>query len=439
MPPQHGKSELVCRRWPAWLLGRSPAVKVIACTHTATLAEAHSRDVQRIIDSPAYRRLFPAVRLPAKDSAGGRYKRTDDFWELPQGGYFRAAGVGGAITGLRFDVGIIDDPIKSAHEAESPTMRESIWQWYTHDFLTRRSRDARIVVVMTRWHRDDLVGRVLRQEPGEWEVVKLPAILDGQEQHRDDPRQQGEALWPQFMPVEELDRQRRNDPRAFAALYQQEPTEAGGLEWPDSYFGDFLWLHEDRWPPSVDRWIMAIDPSRGRADAPGDYAAIVLVGHDRDKALLFVEADLAVCTPEETIRRALKLCEAYHPQWIAIESNQFHGLLERDFQREAIQRFGFRLPVWPILNTEPKVMRIRRLGPYLANRELRFRHRSPGCQLLVDQLRDFPVGTHDDGPDALEMALRILMNTAVAAPERAAVSISPSHGVLLADPWPKGG
>jgi len=431
MPPQHGKSELVCRRWPAWLLGRRPTLKLILCTHTATLAEAHSRQVQRLLGSPLYRLVFPEVQLPAGRGQAGRYKRTDEFWELPQGGYLRAAGVGGAITGLRFDIGIIDDPVKSWQEAESPAMREAVWQWYTHDFLTRRSRDARIVVVMTRWHRDDLVGRLLRQQADQWEVVQLPALLESANKHPEDPRSEGEALWPDFLSAEQLQQQRRNDPRAFAALYQQEPSEAGGVEWPDSYFGDWLWLDQSRWPPQVDRWVMAIDPSRGRTDAPGDYAAIVLLGHSHDKALMYVEADLAVRTPEATIRRALELWDQYRPVWIAIESNQFHGLLERDFQREAISRLGMRLPIWPILNTEPKLLRIRRIGPLLANRELRFRQQSPGCQLLVDQLRDFPLAAHDDGPDALEMALRILTATAVLTPERAAVRFAPPESVPL--------
>lgn len=422
MPPQHGKSELVCRRWPAWLLGRDPRRKIIACTHTASLAESHSRDIQRIIASETYRRLFPDVRLPGP-RGDVRLKRTDDYWELAQGGYFRAAGVGGAITGMRFDIGIVDDPIKSFEEAESPAMRERTWRWFTHDFLTRRSRDARIVVVMTRWHRDDLAGRLLRTEPGRWTLIELPALADAAPRHQGDPRREGEALWPEFLPREELEHSRRNDPRAFAALYQQRPSEAGGVEWPESYFGETIWLDADRWPPRCDRWIMAIDPSKGRTDAPGDYAAIVVVGHAADRGLLYVDADIEVRTPEETIRRALALFDHYHPQWIVVESNQYHGLFERDFQREAVRRLGIRVPIWPITNTEPKLLRVRRLTPYLANRELLFASGSPGCGLLVDQLRDFPVGDHDDGPDALEMAVRVLVQSSSAAPRRAAIRL----------------
>lgn len=419
LPPQHGKSELVCRRFPAWVLGKNPATRIIACTHTATLAEAHSRDVQRIMESPEYREIFPGIILPRRDRLPGRYKRTDDYWELPQGGYLRAAGVGGAITGLRFDLGIIDDPVKSREEAESPVYRQRIWEWFTSDFFTRRSREARIIVCMTRWHRDDLVGRLLRAADGEgepWEVVELPALCRADKRHPEDPRRPWEALWPAFLDEEALEKTRRQDLRAFAALYQQDPAEAAGTEWPPSYFGDWLWWEEDRWPPPVESWIMAIDPSRGRADLPGDDTAIVLLGVAPDRGLLYVDAEVEPRTPEETIRRAMQLYETYRPRWVIVESNQYHGFLERQMERESLARFGVRIPIWPIQNTEPKIMRIRRIGPYLANRELRFRP-TPGCRKLVDELVDFPLGEHDDGPDALEMALRLLLQTVVQRPE----------------------
>ena len=419
MPPQHGKSELVCRRFPAWVLGRNPALRIIACTHTATLAEAHSRDVQRIMESADYREIFPGVVLPGRESRlPGRFKRTDDYWELPQGGYFRAAGVGGAITGLRFDLGIIDDPVKSREEAESPVYRQRAWEWYTSDFFTRRARDARIIVCMTRWHRDDLVGRLLKQAEAEgeaWDLVELPALCREDRKHPQDPRSPGQALWPGFLDEDALEKTRRQDLRAFAALYQQDPAEAAGTEWPPSYFGDWLWWQEDRWPPPVDYWIMAIDPSRGRADLPGDDTAIVAVGVAQDRGLLFVDADIQPRTPEDTIRRALQLYEVYRPRWMVVESNQYHGFLERQLERESLSRLGLRIPVWPIHNTENKLMRIRRIGPYLANRELRFR-RNPGCRLLVEELEDFPLAEHDDGPDALEMALRLILQSVVAPP-----------------------
>jgi len=413
MPPGHGKSELVCRRFPAWMLGRDPKTRIIVTTHTATLAEAHSRDIRRIMGGHWYKCTFPQVALAPR---GSDYIDRESFWELPQGGYLRATGIGGAITGLRADVAIVDDPIKSREEAESERYRERVWEWFTSDLVSRLSERGRIVVCSTRWHRDDLVGRLLRGSAADWAVLSFPAIADERLSSPLDPRRPGEPLWPAFMDLQALEKLRLQDLRAFAALYQQDPVEAGGTEFPESYFGDWLWVGEDRWPPPATHWIMAIDPSRGRADSAGDYAAIVVVGVAPDRQLLYVDADIAVRPPEEVIRVAFSLYDRYRPLWVAIETNQFHGLFERLFERESLSRFGLRIPAWPIMNVEPKVMRIRRLSPYLAHRELRFRD-VPSCRMLVDQLREFPLGRYDDGPDALEMAVRLLTATAPMVPE----------------------
>lgn len=417
MPPGHGKSELVCRRFPAWLFGRDPATRIILVTHTATLAEAHSRDIRRILVDPWYQAVFPTTRFVHRPHD---CRDREDFWEWPEGGYLRATGVGGAITGLRCDVAIIDDPIKSREEAESEVYRERLWEWFTSDLYTRLSREGRVIVCSTRWHRDDLVGRLLRMSREDWRVLSFPAIATDKRDAVGDPRQPGDALWPDFLSTAKLLEIQRQDPRAFAALYQQDPAEAEGTEFPASYFGDWLWLGEDRWPPPVSHWVMAIDPSRGRSDSPGDYAAIVIVGVAPDRQLLYIDADIAVRPPEDLIRTALRLYDTYRPVWVAVETNQYHGLLERLFERESMQRYGIRIPAWPITNVEPKVMRIRRLAPYLAHRELRFRD-TPACRLLVEQLQEFPLGRYDDGPDALEMAVRILTSTAAFTPERQVV------------------
>jgi predicted phage terminase large subunit-like protein len=427
MPPGHGKSELVCRRFPSWVFGRDPQTRIILVTHTATLAEAHSRDVRRIVADRWFQIVFPNTKFADR---GVDCRDREDFWEWPEGGYLRATGIGGAITGLRADLAIIDDPIKSREEAESAVYRQRLWEWFTADLYTRLSRDGRIIVCSTRWHRDDLVGRLLRLSTEPWEMLCFPALAADTPGSAGDPRNPGEALWPDFLSREKLLEIRKQDIRAFAALYQQDPVEAEGTEFPESYFGDWLWLGEDRWPPIVSHWVMAIDPSKGRLDSPGDYAAIVIVGVASDRHLLYVDADIAVRPPEELIRRALELYDLYRPVWVAIETNQYHGLLERLFERESMQRFGIRIPAWPIMNLEPKIMRIRRLSPYLAHRELRFRA-TPHCRLLVEQLQEFPLGRHDDGPDALEMAVRILTATAAFTPERQTV---PWEGPIVL-PW----
>jgi len=413
MPPQHGKSELVSRRLPAYVLGRNPDERIIACAHTDALATAMNRDVQRIIDSDRYRVLFPKTRLSSrniKTTAFGAYRRTSNLFEIvgARGGY-RSAGVGGSITGLPCTFGIIDDPFKSREEADSPTHREKIWAWYTNDFYSRLGKDARVVLTHTRWHRDDLVGRLLRQQEDrqadQWEVIRLPAIATDQ-RHPDDPRMPGEALWPAFKTAEELDVIRRQDARAFQALYQQDPRGEGATEWPAELFGDYIWVDDSHWPQRFDVKVLAVDPSKGRQDRDSDYSAIVLLGVA--DGLLYVDADLERRPPHRIVHDTLLWCDRYRPDYVAIEANQFQELLVHEFERQCGEHFGLRWTVYRVFNTIPKAVRIRRLGQYIANRELRFR-RSPGSRLLVDQLMDFPHTSHDDGPDALEMAVRLIL------------------------------
>jgi predicted phage terminase large subunit-like protein len=406
---------------PALVLGVNPDARIIMAAHTAALAEANSRDVQRILESPAYQELFPQVRLPKRGfRQEGRYKRTDEHFELVgRSGYLRATGVGGAITGFGFDFGNVDDPIKSAEEAQSAVYREKIWEWFTRDFWTRRSAGARVVIVMTRWHREDLIGRILALEGrglGQWEYIRLPALAEeGITQDivppspPEDRRRPGEALWPELITAEELRQIQEADPRGFAALYQQQPTEAGGVEWPPEYFGPWLWVPQEEWPRREDFSVLviAIDPSRGREDAASDYAAIVWAGLHRQSELVYIDADLAVRPPTATLDRTLDLWDQFRPDLVAVEVNQFQLLFAQELERRVKAGFSVRLPIVHISNYLPKLLRLRRLGPWLAAKELRFAQ-TPGAKLIVDQMRQFPQGAHDDGPDALEMALRVI-------------------------------
>lgn len=417
MPPRHGKTELVSRLWPAWMFGHHPDMRVIACSHTADLSAANCRDVQRIIESAGYRGIFSGTRLPsdraAVAAAGRAYRQTMDVFQIVgHGGVYRSAGVGGPITGHGFDIGIIDDPFKNREEADSATIRDRVWEWYTSTFHTRREPGASIVVISTRWHRDDLVGRLLRQQDNrqadQWDVVTLPAIAtepvaDG------DPRQPGESLWPERFGLDDLEKIQAQDPRTFACLYQQDPGAAGGTEWPAELFGDFLWVDEGHWPAKFDVQVVAVDPSKGRQDRSGDYSAIMSVGVAG--GMVWVDADLERRPPHKIVSDTLLWCDRVKPDYVAFEANQFQELLVHEFERACGAHFSLRWPVYKITNTIAKQVRIRRLGQYIAARELRFR-RSPGSRLLVDQLMDFPFAEHDDGPDALEMAIRLILELA---------------------------
>ena len=237
MPPRSGKSELVSRRLPAYLLGRNPDTTIIAASYGKDLASRMNRDVQRIIDDARYRKLFPKTALYGKavrSSAEGVYLRNSDVFEIVgKTGYYMSTGVGGAITGMGAHVAIIDDPIKNRKEADSETFRNAIHDWYTSTLYTRLTPDGRLLLTVTRWHEDDLAGRLLTlmktdPEADQWEVVELPAEAE-EPIPTYDRRKAGEALWPSRWDKKKLETTKRViGSRNWNALYQQRPAPASG-------------------------------------------------------------------------------------------------------------------------------------------------------------------------------------------------------------------
>lgn len=233
MPPQHGKSELVSRKLPALALGKNPDLRIIHGSYNADLARDMSRDVKRIMQSPEYRTLFPGTRLgSAKDD---EVNMADQFDIVGRDGSYRAAGVGQGIAGKSMQLGIIDDPIKSRAEAESDAYRRHVWNWYTGDFHTRSMGDqTSIVLIQTRWHEDDLAGRLIKQSredprAEQWRVVSFPALPESlAELSPGDPRGVGEALWPARFSREWLLKTQAMSPYDWSALYQQRPVPPGG-------------------------------------------------------------------------------------------------------------------------------------------------------------------------------------------------------------------
>lgn len=239
MPPQHGKSELVSRRLPSFMLGINPNLRIIGCSYASDLSSAFNRDVQRIIEDQLYANVFPNTSLSSsnvKTSSKGSYLRNSDIFEVVgYKGFYKSVGLGGSLTGTPADIGIIDDPVKDAVEADSPTYRARAWDWFTNVFLTRLHNDSQILVTQTRWHEDDLSGRILARmnKNNDWEVLSLPAICED-ENNPIDPRKEGEALWPQKHSLERLLEIKQANERAFHALYQQDPKPfSGGLVFPD--------------------------------------------------------------------------------------------------------------------------------------------------------------------------------------------------------------
>jgi predicted phage terminase large subunit-like protein len=239
LPPRHTKSEFVSRRLPSYILGKYPDAKIIACSYGADLASMMNRDVQKIMDEDSYHEVFPNTLLNTSNvrtDAHGSYLRNSEIFEIVgRKGVYKCAGVGGAITGYGMDYGIIDDPIKNRAEAESPTYREMIWNWYMSTFRSRKQKNACILITMTRWHEDDLVGRLLdladkNPRADQWEVFSLPAITDDEPISEYDERTgPGQALWPDEFPVDDLLSTKASlTTYEWLSLYQQRPSAAAG-------------------------------------------------------------------------------------------------------------------------------------------------------------------------------------------------------------------
>ena len=226
VPPQHGKSEIVSRSFPAWAFGVNPGVKIAGCSYSSDLAQQFSRGIQRLMGTEEYGALFPGTVL-ADGGTRSYQRRVDMFETVGHGGFYKAVGVGGSLTGTPVDIGIIDDPVKDALEAGSQTYRDRVWEWYTDVFLTRLHNQSRQILIMTRWHEDDLAGRLLEREPEKWHVVSIPAIREDTSM-AEDPRKIGEVLWEARHSLSRLLEVEARSPRTFAALYQQRPAVIGG-------------------------------------------------------------------------------------------------------------------------------------------------------------------------------------------------------------------
>lgn len=420
MPPGHGKSEACSRNLPAYLFGTYPDCRIIACSYTQDLASEMNRDTQRIMDSPAYRQVFPSVQLGTSNvrALSGKPRRNSDVFDVPgHRGVYKAAGVGVGIGGRRFDRGIIDDPIKDREEANSPAHRERVWRWFTAVFSRRQAKDAGILITTTRWHDDDLVGRIKRKmSAGEiepYDILTLPGLATDK-RHPEDPRQPDEALWPWFRSREAFEQARLTEPRDFYSLDQQDPRSEGGTEWGSECFPASIWFDDWPKPDQLTIRVIALDPSKGRDATHGDYSALIALTRDKS-GTLWVEADLARRPTPRIVEDGIEFARRFARETggpldgFGVESDVFQELLA-DLFIQRTKAVGFTLPIFKMTTGGTnKQVRIRRLSADITARNIRFRA-TPGTRLLVRQLEEFPLADHDDGPDAMEQSLRLAID-----------------------------
>jgi len=225
-PPQHGKSDLIVS-FISWIAGKNPDCRTIYTSFSERLGVRANLKLQRLYDSAIYQDIFPDTKINNSNAVtvSGQFLRNREILEYCNTtGYFRNTTVGGSITGEGLDLGVIDDPIKGRKEANSKTVRDGVWDWFTDDFFTRFSENAGLLCILTRWHIDDPIGRLISQNPN-IKVLSYPAIATTDEQHR----KEGEALFPEHKSLEFLlERKKVMDTTSWLSLYQQSPIVLGG-------------------------------------------------------------------------------------------------------------------------------------------------------------------------------------------------------------------
>jgi predicted phage terminase large subunit-like protein len=296
-PPRSGKSEQASRRFPAWLLGKDNNLDVIATSYGSDLANRMSRDCQRIVEDPGYQRVFPESLLAGKNLKNSNAVRTTDLWEILNskselaGGAYRAAGVGGGITGQGFKIGIIDDPVKDYKDASSKQYQITSKEWYDTTFYTRRDPIKNgIILIMTRWHKQDLGGQLLEEMKNggdQWDIVSFPMQATEREIISIDDkkflaREKGEILFPERMP-EDFVKKCKSNALTWSALYQQNPTIAGG--------NFFKAEHWEYWTPESiknKKWVHKIitADTAQKKGKQNDYTVFQVWGYDGHRIYL---------------------------------------------------------------------------------------------------------------------------------------------------------
>jgi predicted phage terminase large subunit-like protein len=431
-PRGSAKSTWVSLVYPLWaaVYNQEPYVLLISDSQAQArlLLEAIKRELE---DNPLLAAAYPSAVGPSKPWGRDRLR-------LANGVVIEALGTGAKIRGRRNraerpSLIIVDDPENDSH-VTSASQRERTWSWFNRAVINSGTPQTNIFVLGTALQRDCLVLRLSRT--GGWQgqtfrsLVCWPNRMDlwqeWQALYQDypDPRHEAkalqyfeknrahmeagaEALWPEQESLYALMCLRATiGPAAFASEKQGDPVNPEQCEWDANYF-DYPGFWFDEWPSGLVLRTLGLDPSKGQDARHGDYSAFVKLGIDKNQNL-YVEADLQRRPTPQIVADGVEWVQQFRPDGFAIEINQFQELLVAELKRVGLQR-KVHLPVYGLNNQVNKQVRIRRLGTYLAQRKFRFKARSGGTALLVDQLRDFPVGEHDDGPDALEMALRVMI------------------------------
>jgi len=391
MPPRHTKSEFASYLLPAWFLGKYPGKKIIQTSNTAELAVGFGRKVRNLVSSEQYHKIFPNVNLRSDSKAAGR-------WATNQNGEYFAIGVGGTVTGKGADLLIIDDPHseqEAALASGDPTVFDRVYEWYTSGPRQRLQPGGAIIVVMTRWSKKDLTGRIVqssidREGNDEWEIIDFPAIMPS-----------GNPLWPQFWSLEELEALRSELPAGkWNAQYQQSPTSEEGAiikrEWWQ------LWEKED--PPRCEYIIQSWDTAFTKNER-SDYSACTTWGvfymdENEDNAhIIMLDAFKRRMEFPELKKVAFDMYKEWEPDAFVVEAKASGAPLIYE-----LRAMGIPVQEFTPSRGNDKMVRINSISDLFASGKVW----APGTRWadeVIEEMAAFPNSDHDDLVDSTTQAL----------------------------------
>jgi len=390
MPPRHTKSEFASFLLPAWFLGKYPDKKIIQCSNTAELAVGFGRKVRNLVGSEIYSTVFPNVGLKQDSKAAGR-------WNTNHGGEYFAIGVGGTVTGKGADLLIIDDPHseqEAAVAATNPEIYDKVFEWYSSGPRQRLQPGGSIVVVMTRWAKRDLTGRIVKswidKDGEEWEIIDFPAILPS-----------GNPLWPEFWSLEELEALRLELPLSkWNAQYQQQPTSEEGAIVKREWWK--LWTEER--PPKCNFVIQSWDTAFTKNER-SDYSACTTWGvfymndNENDPNVILLDAFKERMEFPELKERAYQYYMEWEPDAFVVEAKAAGSPLIYELRQRGI-------PVQEFTPTRgnDKIARINSVSDLFASGKV-WAPAKRWAEEVIEEMAAFPNSEHDDLVDSSTQAL----------------------------------
>jgi predicted phage terminase large subunit-like protein len=392
MPPGSAKSTYSSVLFPPWYFAQHPGDSVIAASHTAELAEKWGRRVRNLI---AENERLLGVGLASASQAAGR-------WETNRSGEYFAAGVGGSIAGWRGDFIVIDDPVRSREDADSGSIREKTWDWFRSDVYPRLKPGGRIALIQTRWHEDDLAGRILEEMKtgGDmWEVISLPAIAEDNDALGRIP---GAALWPEWENLAELERKRRAiGPRDWNALFQQRPAPEQGDYFKAEWLKSVAVIPDKKWLRIYGGSDYAV------TEGGGDYTVHIVLGLDYEEKLYLLEVWRQQASSDKWVEGFCDLVKRWNPIGWAEEQGQIRSGIGPYLDRRQRERkaYVFR-ETFPTRGD--KSVRAQSIRGRMALDGLYVYEHAPWFADFRAELLSFPAGAHDDQVDALGLVGQLL-------------------------------